>query len=67
MRGPARLPLIGRHAAERLEQAGDGPLLAERSDAHAFERGEVAGAVHGGEELLPELVDVDGHVVPREW
>jgi hypothetical protein len=42
-------------------------LLAQRGDTHAFQRSEVGGAVYGGEELLPELIDVGGHIVPREW
>jgi hypothetical protein len=34
-----RLALVRRHAPEHLHPLGDGPLLAERRDAHLFERG----------------------------
>ena len=38
-----RLAFVRRHLAEGGEQRGDRALLAERCDAHGFERGFVAG------------------------
>ena len=46
--GPLRLALVRRHAAERLEQRRDRAALAERRDAHGFERGLVGGGGDGG-------------------
>ena len=42
------LALVRRHGAERLQQRGDGALLAERGDAHGFERGFVGGGRTAG-------------------
>ena len=42
-RSALRLAFLGRHLAERGEQRGDRAFLAERCDAHGFERGFVAG------------------------
>ena len=45
------LALVRRHRAERLEQRRDRAALAERGDAHGFERGFVAGLVDGAEQF----------------
>ena len=55
-----RLALVRRHLAERREQRGDRALLAERGDAHRFERGLVAGGGDLGEDGLFECCEV-GH------
>ena len=47
--GPGRAPLVRRHLAERRQQRGDGAFLAERGDAHGFERRLVRRGGDGGE------------------
>ena len=62
-RGALRLALVRRHLAERGEQRGDRALLAERRDAHGFERGFVAGGGDLGEDFGFECSEV-GHGNP---
>ena len=53
---PLALPLLRRHAAKRLQQAGDRALLAERGDALRLERGRSAAAVDPAEPLALHAV-----------
>ena len=46
-----RLAFVRRHLAERRQQRRDRALLAERRDAHGFERGLVAGGGDLGEDF----------------
>jgi hypothetical protein len=48
---PFDLPLLWRHAAERLQELGHRPLLAERRDPLGLERGEVGGGNDAGEKI----------------
>ena len=57
---PLGLALFRRQRAERLQQRGEGAALAQRRDAHCFERRVVAGGGDIGENLLLELRGV-GH------
>src|SRR6185436_4615086 len=51
------------HRAERLQELGDRALLAERCDAHVFERALGLGLAHGRDEIAFELGNV-GHANP---
>ena len=53
---PLALPLLRRHPAKRLQQAGHRALLAERGDALRLQRGEIAGARDPAEPVLLQLV-----------
>ena len=53
-----RFALVLRHGAQRLEQFADRSLLAERRDAHGFQRGLVGGARDGVEDLTLEGLNV---------
>ncbi|MCY1173912.1 hypothetical protein D9M73_140930 [compost metagenome] len=55
-------PLIGRHAAQRLEQGGDAALLAERLNANAIQRLQRGGRRDRGEQVRLHRVEV-GHRV----
>ena len=60
-----RLALVRRHLAERRQQRRDRALLAERRDAHGFERGFIAGGGDLCEDFLFECCEVghgDGHL-----
>ena len=58
-----RLAFVRRHLAERRQQRRDRALLAERGDAHGFERGFIAGGGDVGEDRLFEGCEV-GHGNP---
>jgi hypothetical protein len=52
--GTLALALLGRHRAEGLQKLGDGALLAQRGDTHAFERGLVGRTLHLRQEIAFE-------------
>ena len=54
-RRPLHLALVRRHRAERLQQRGDRAALAERRDAHDFQRRFVLGGGDGGEQVRFQL------------
>ena len=65
---PMLLALLGAHRAEPLQQLGDRPLLAERGDPHAFERGFIRRGGDGGEDPRFELAEFGleiGHGLAR--
>ena len=57
-RGALRAPLVGRHFTERRQQRRDAALLAERADAHGFERGLVGRGRDGRKKLRAKLREV---------
>ena len=63
-RRPLLLALLRRHPAERLQQFGDGAFLAERRDAHGFERRFVGRAFDRADDLAFKLFEI-GHFHPR--
>src|SRR5262249_54371542 len=60
-RRPLLLALLRAHRAERLQQLGDGALLAQRGNAHGFERALVGCCVDRAADLAFELFNI-GHV-----
>ena len=59
-RSTARLALFRRHGAERLQELGDRALLAERVDAHGFDRRFVTGSGHFGQQIVFQCFQI-GH------
>ena len=57
------LALVRRHLAERCEQRRDRALLAERCDAHRFQRGFVGSGGDSGEDLGLKIFEI-GHEAP---
>lgn len=58
------LALFGGELAERLEQAGDRALLAERLDAHRLQRIERGGGIDRGKQLAAQGIEIGGHRFP---
>ena len=61
-----RPALVGRQLAERRQQRRNRALLAERRDAHRFERGLVARALDRGERFVLQGGEI-GHGGPGYW
>jgi len=57
-RSALALALFRRHGAERIQQFGDGTLLAEGGNAHGFQGRFVIGGGDFGEQRCVELVDI---------
>ena len=55
------LPLLGRHAAKRLQQPGHRALLAERGDALRLERGEIRRRLDPAEPVALHRLEVAAH------